>query len=207
MTQTRAPGQNAGTPKPPPPRPTGSSTLTGRGAVLALFAACFSGLLITAWTGWSDVANVVFVMSCGVVTCYTRASGLRAVVVCPPLAFFAGSVLAEVLTAPSAFLAAERVLVLLGRSAPWLFTGTALTIAIALRRGSPPQRRRPRDPRHAADRKPARAAERRLAGPAVPAGAWWPVGSAALAVPATSGGSSGAGGCRRPRGPGGGPLP
>ena|ERR1700730_17393663 len=139
MTQTRAPGQNAGTPKPPPPRPTGSSTLTGRGAVLALFAACFSGLLITAWTGWSDVANVVFVMSCGVVTCYTRASGLRAVVVCPPLAFFAGSVLAEVLTAPSAFLAAERVLVLLGRSAPWLFTGTALTIAIALGRGYRPE--------------------------------------------------------------------
>ncbi len=139
MTQTRAPGQKAGTPKPPQPQPTGSIRLTGRGAVVALFAACFFGLLITAWTGWSDFADVVFVMTCGVVTCYTRASGLRAVVVCPPLAFFAGSVLAEVLTAPGAFLVAERILVTLGSSAPWLFTGTALTIAIAFGRGYRPE--------------------------------------------------------------------
>src|SRR5712691_11890045 len=114
MTQTRAPGRNAGTPKPPRPQPTGSIRLTGRGAVVALFAACFFGLLITAWTGWSDFANVVFVMTCGVVTCYTRASGLRAVVVCPPLAFFAGSVLAEMLIAPDTFTAAEGILVTLG---------------------------------------------------------------------------------------------
>jgi hypothetical protein len=139
MTETRAPGQKPGTPKPSPPQPTGSVKLTGRGAVVALFAACFCGLLIAAWTGWSEVADVVFVMTCGVVTCYTRASGLRAVVVCPPLAFFAGSVLAEVFTAPGAFLIAERVLVTLGSSAPWLFTGTALTIAIALGRGYRPE--------------------------------------------------------------------
>lgn len=139
MTQIRAPGRKAGTPKAPPPQASRSVQLTARGAVVALFAACFFSLLITAWTGWSDVADVVFVMSCGVVTCYTRASGLRAVVVCPPLAFFAGSVLAELLTAPGAFLAAERVLVTLGSSTPWLFTGTALTIAIALGRGYRPE--------------------------------------------------------------------
>jgi hypothetical protein len=139
MTQTRAPGQKAATGGPTRLRPRGSITLTGRGAVLALFAGCFLSLLIAAGTGWSVFADVMFVMTCGVVTCYTRASGLRVVVVCPPLAFFAGSVLAEVLTAPSAFLAAERVLVLLGRSAPWLFTGTALTIAIALGRGYRPE--------------------------------------------------------------------
>ena len=139
MTQTRAPGQKARTHGPPRRRAPRSVTLTGRGAVVALFAACFFGLLITAWTGWSDFADVVFVMTCGVVTCYTRASGLRAVVVCPPLAFFAGSVLAEVLTAPGAFLVAERILVTLGSSAPWLFTGTALTIAIAFGRGYRPE--------------------------------------------------------------------
>jgi hypothetical protein len=139
MTQTRGPGQKPGTPKTPLPRPTGSIKLTGRGAIVALFTACFCGLLFAAWTGWSDVADVVFVMTCGVVTCYTRASGLRAVVVSPPLAFFAGSVLAGVLTAPDAFLAAERTLVTLGSSAPWLFTGTGLTIAIALGRGYRPE--------------------------------------------------------------------
>jgi hypothetical protein len=138
MTQTRAPGQKAATGGPTRLRPRGSITLTGRGAVLALFAGCFLSLLIAAWTGWSVFADVMFVMTCGVVTCYTRASGLRVVVVCPPLAFFAASVLAQLITAPDTFSAAEGILVTLGDSALWLFTGTALVIAIALGRGYRP---------------------------------------------------------------------
>ena len=116
----------------------GPIRLTGRGAVVALFAACFLSLLIAAWTGWGAFADVMFVMTCGVVACYTRVSGLRAVVVCPPLAFFAGSVLAQMLTAPDTFSAAARILVTLGGSALWLFTGTALVVAIALGRGYRP---------------------------------------------------------------------
>jgi hypothetical protein len=135
MTQTQAPGQNAGTQR---SQPSGSITLTGRGAVVTLSAACFLSLLIAAWTGWSLFADVMFVTACGVVTCYTRFSGLRPVVVCPPLAFFAGSVLAQVLTAPDAFSAATGILVTLGSSALWLFTGTALVVAIALGRGYRP---------------------------------------------------------------------
>jgi len=135
MTQTRAPGQKAGTGGPTRLQLRGSITLTGRGAVVALFAACFLSLLIAAWTGWSVFADVMFVMTCGVVTCYTRASGLRVVVVCPPLAFFAGSVLAQLITASDTFSAAEGILVTLGDSALWLFTGTALVVAIALGRG------------------------------------------------------------------------
>ena len=136
MTQTQAPGQNAGTQR---SQPSGSITLTGRGAVVTLSAACFLSLLIAAWTGWSLFADVMFVTACGVVTCYTRFSGLRPVVVCPPLAFFAGSVLAQVLTAPDAFSAATGILVTLGSSALWLFTGTALVVAIALGRGYRPE--------------------------------------------------------------------
>jgi hypothetical protein len=138
MTQTRAPGQKAATQGPSRLQPRGSITLTGRGAVVALFAVCFLSLLIAAWTGWGVFADVMFVMTCGVVTCYTRVSGLRALVVCPPLAFFAGCVLAQLLTAPDTFLAAERILVTLGDSALWLFTGTALVVAIALGRGYRP---------------------------------------------------------------------
>ncbi len=135
MTQTRAPGQRTRAQEPPRrPRP-GSITLTGRGAAVALFAACFLGLLIAAWTGWDLLADVMFVMTCGLVACYTRASGLRGVVVCPPLAFFAGSVLAQLLTAPDAFSVATGILITLGISAPWLFTGTGLTVVIALGRG------------------------------------------------------------------------
>jgi hypothetical protein len=119
-------------------QPRGSIKLTGRGAVVALFAVCFLSLLIAAWTGWIVFADVMFVMTCGVVTCYTRPSGLRVVVVCPPLAFFAGSLLAQVLTASGTFMAAEGILVTLGNSALWLFTGTALVVVIALGRGYRP---------------------------------------------------------------------
>ena len=139
MTQTRPPGQKAGTQRPARPRPRRSVKLAGRGAVATLFAASCVGLLIAARTGWSAFADVVFVVTCGLVACCTRVSGLRWVVVCPPLAFCAGSVLAQALTAPDSFLAAERILVTLGASAPWLFAGTGLTVAIALGRGYRPQ--------------------------------------------------------------------
>jgi hypothetical protein len=139
MTQTRAPGRKTGTERASRLQPPGSIKLTGRGAVVSLFAACFLSLLFAAWTGWSAFADVMFIMTCGVVTCYTRVSGLRAVVVCPPLAFFAGSVLAQVLTAPDTFSAAEGILVTLAGSALWLFTGTALVVVIALGRGYRPK--------------------------------------------------------------------
>ena len=135
MTQTRAPRQQAGT-----PRPTGGSIrLTGRGAGVALFTSCFLGLLAAAWTGWDVLADVLFVMVCGVVARYTRVSGLRGLVVCPPLAFFAGCVLAQVLTEPDNFAVLTGMLVTLGGSAPWLFAGTALTVVVALSRGWRPR--------------------------------------------------------------------
>ncbi len=139
MTQPRAPGRKTGTQRPWRLQLPGSVKLTGRGAVVALFAVCFLSLLFAAWTGWSAFADVVFVMTCGVVTCYTRVSGLRAVVVCPPLAFFAGTVLAQVITASDTFSAAAGILVTLADSALWLFTGTALVAAIALGRGYRPK--------------------------------------------------------------------
>jgi len=139
MTQTQAPGRKARVQGPPRRIRSASITLTGRGAAVALFAACFLGLLIAAWTGWDLLADAMFVMTCGLVACYTRASGLRVVVVCPPLAFLAGSVLAQLLTAADAFAAAVGILVTLASSAPWLFTGTALTMAIALGRGWRPE--------------------------------------------------------------------
>ena len=139
MTQTRTPGQK--TAGPPRPRPAGSITLTGRGAVVALVAVCFLSLLLAAVTGWGIVADAVFVMACGMVACYTRVSGLRTLVVCPPLAFLTGSLLTQVVTAPDGFSAAVGILITLGSSAPWLFTGTALTVVIALGRGWRPSTR------------------------------------------------------------------
>src|SRR6516164_3387948 len=119
--------------------PRASVRLAGRGAIAALFALCSGTQLIAAWTGWGTWAGAAFVCGCGAVTYYTRTSGLRAVVVAPPLLFFAGSAGAQLLTAPGTFLAAEGILVTLGTSAPWLFTGTALAVVVAIGRGYRPR--------------------------------------------------------------------
>jgi hypothetical protein len=141
MTQTRtrppeAPASTAG--RRPRLEPAGAFRLTGRGAVVALLAFCFVILLLAAWTGWGPLAGAAFVCGCGVIASYTRTSGLRAVVVSPPLLFLAGSIGAQAVTARSGFLAAEGILVTLGTLAPWLFTGTVLTIVIAVGRGYRP---------------------------------------------------------------------
>jgi hypothetical protein len=135
MTQTRTPGQKARTQEPPRRTTGGPVRLTGRGGVVALFATCFAGLLLATATGWAVLADVVFIMTCGLVACYTRPGGLRSVVVCPPLAFCAGSILAQLIVAADTFSALTGILVTLGSSALWLFTGTGLTMAIALGRG------------------------------------------------------------------------
>jgi hypothetical protein len=118
--------------------PKASFRLTGRGAVALLFALCFGTQLIAAWTGWGTLAGAAFVCGCGAVTYYTRTDGLRAVVVAPPLLFFAGTACAQLISAPGTFLAAEGTLVALGTTAAWLFTGTALTIVVAVGRGYRP---------------------------------------------------------------------
>jgi hypothetical protein len=138
MTQTRTPAP-AGTSKPSPRlNPAGPVKLTGRGAIVMLFAVTFVGLLGAAWTGWGLLADAAFVCGCGVVPYYTKTSGLRTVVVSPPLLFLIACVCAEVLTASGTFMAAEGILVTLGTSAPWLFTGTALTVVVAVGRGYRP---------------------------------------------------------------------
>ena len=145
MTQTRAPRPARTPDRRAGPRlePRASLRLTGRGAVAALFALCFVTQLIADWTGWGTLAGAAFVCGCGAVTYYTRTSGLRAVVVAPPLLFFVGSACAEMITASGTFLAAEGIVVTLGTSAPWLFTGTALTIVVAIGRGYRPAIWRP----------------------------------------------------------------
>jgi hypothetical protein len=137
----RDPGQRPG---PREPRaagvPAGSAgparlRLTGRGAVLALFVLTFVGILVSSWTGTGVVADVLFVAGCAAMAWYAKPSDLLTVSVAPPLAFFSACVLAKLITSSGGTSAAEGILVTLATSAPWLFAGTALTIAIALRRG------------------------------------------------------------------------
>jgi hypothetical protein len=139
MTQTKTRSPKARTQGPPARTSGGSVRLTGRGGVVALFAACFVSLLFAAWTGWAVFADVVFVMTCGLVACYTKPAGLRSLVASPPLAFCAGTMLAQLITASDTFSALTGILVMLGGSALWLFTGTGLTMAIAFGRGWRPE--------------------------------------------------------------------
>jgi hypothetical protein len=145
MTQTRGQTPARAPDRKAPPRlePRASVRLTGRGALAALFVLCFFTQLIADWTGWGTLAGAAFVCGCGAVTYYTRPSGLRSVVVAPPLMFFAGATCAELITAPGTLLAAAGILVTLGTSAPWLYTGTALTVVVAIGRGYRPAFRRP----------------------------------------------------------------
>jgi hypothetical protein len=146
-TPTRAPAEVPASGRPgsvPRLEPRASVRLTGRGALAAMFVLCFFTQLIADWTGWGTLAGAAFVCGCGAVTYYTRTSGLRSVVVAPPLVFFAGATCAELITAPGTFLAAAGILVTLGTTAPWLYTGTALTIVVAIGRGYRPAFRRPR---------------------------------------------------------------
>jgi hypothetical protein len=158
--RTRTPVRTATRPPPQRLEPKAVFRLTGRGAIVALFLMCFLSLLVAAWTGWGMLADAAFVCGCGVVTYYTRFTGLRTVVVCPPLIFLAGCICAQAVAASGRFALAEGILVTLGTSAPWLFTGTGLTFVIALGRGFRPAipllTRRPR-----ADRGPAQCEARR----------------------------------------------
>jgi hypothetical protein len=124
------------------PRPDGAPAsgaavlrLTGRGAILGLFVLTFLGILISGWLGFGVLADLVFLLGCGAMAWYTKPDNLLSVSVSPPLAFFFACVLAKLATSSGGTSAAEGTLVTLATSAPWLFAGTVLTIAIALRRG------------------------------------------------------------------------
>ena len=109
--------------------------LTGRGGVLAVFAACFLGLLVADWANWGELADAVFFMASSLTAYYVRPAGLLPVVVSPPLLFFSACVLEKVLTSSGLLTAFSGTVVALANSAGWLFAGTGLTIFIALLRG------------------------------------------------------------------------
>lgn len=122
----------------PRPRPAGAPAvlrLTGRGAILGLFVVLFLGILISGWLNSGIPADLLFLLGCGAMAWYTKPRDLLSVSISPPLAFFCACVLAKLITSSGGTSAAEGILVTLATSAPWLFAGTALAIAIALRRG------------------------------------------------------------------------
>jgi hypothetical protein len=109
--------------------------LTGRGGVLVVFGTCLLGLLVADWANWGELADATFFMASSLTAYYVRPGSLLPVVISPPLLFFLACGAEKVMTAPGAASTLEGTLVALADSAPWLFAGTALTLAIGLLRG------------------------------------------------------------------------
>jgi hypothetical protein len=109
--------------------------LTGRGGVLVVFGVCFLGLLVADWANWGELADATYFMASSLTAYYVRPGSLLPVAVSAPVLFFLACILEKVITSSGALTTLEGVLVALADSAPWLFAGTALTVAIALLRG------------------------------------------------------------------------
>jgi hypothetical protein len=103
--------------------------------VLAVFSACFTGLLISNWLNWGELADAVFFMASSLTAYYVRPGSLLPVVVSPPLLFLAASLASSAVTASGMLSGVEGLLVTLAGAAWWMLAGMMLTVAIALVRG------------------------------------------------------------------------
>ena len=111
--------------------------LTGRGALLGMFALSFLGILVATWLHWSPLAGGSFVLGCAAAALRTKHRDLLTVVVSPPLLFFCALVGVKALTAtgdPLVSVAGGTALTL-ANVAPWLFAGVAISLIIAWCRG------------------------------------------------------------------------
>jgi hypothetical protein len=112
-----------------------SGRLTARGGVVAVFVACFLGLLIADWTAWESLAFAVFFMASSLTVYYVRPGSLLPVLVSPPLLFFSAMLAEKFALASGPLSAFEGTVVSLADAAPWLLAGTVLTLFIAVCRG------------------------------------------------------------------------
>jgi hypothetical protein len=125
----------------PPEEAGATARMTGRGAVLAMFAVFFVTTVLAEVTHLGFFVGIGLAAGCGLAARFARRSALLAVVVSPPLVFLAAVICAESLTSSSAsshsgFLsAAEGTFLTLAAAAPWLFAGVAIALVIALLRG------------------------------------------------------------------------
>src|SRR5215472_7552462 len=113
----------------------GATQLTGRVGVLAVFGACFTGLLISDWLDWGELADAIFFMASSLTAYYVRPGSLLPVVVSPPLLFLTASLASSAVTASGMLAGLEGLLVTLAGAAWWMLAGMTLTVAIALVRG------------------------------------------------------------------------
>lgn len=97
--------------------------------------------LIADWSGLEVLAGLGFAAGCVLGPYFVRRHALLRVVAAPPAVFLAALVIVQVLTAQGTsrhgkvLSVAEGTLLTLAALAPWLLTGTALGVVVAIPRG------------------------------------------------------------------------
>src|ERR1700721_267663 len=99
VTPTRpVPGPAADPPEQPAPSGLSGLRLTGRGAVVVVFALCFLGQITSDWLGWGLLTGASFVAACVLAAARTERGDLLTVAVIPPAMFLVAVVWRRVLT-------------------------------------------------------------------------------------------------------------
>lgn len=111
--------------------------LTGRGALVVMFALFFLGLVFSDLLGWGLLTGGAFVAGCVLAAARTQRSDLLSVAVSPPALFLAAVICGKALTSSGGLLLSttEGTLITLANTAPWLIVGTILGLAVAFSRG------------------------------------------------------------------------
>lgn len=91
--------------------------------------------MVASWLSWGALGDAVFFTAAGLAAFYVRRGRLLPVAVSPPLIFAVACGLVKMITSSGTTSALTGTVVTLANSAPWLFAGTALTLAIAVGRG------------------------------------------------------------------------
>ena len=133
--RAHAPAAPSGAPA--PSRAPAGLRLTGRGALLGIFALCLLGILAAGWLGWGLLTGGAFIAACVLAAALTQSSDLLTVVISPPALFLVAVICAKALTSSGNLLlsTAAGTLITLANSAPWLLAGTALSLIITFSRG------------------------------------------------------------------------
>lgn len=117
----------------------GPVALTGRGGIVVVFGTALLCGLLSRWLDMPTLAGGGFAVGCALAALATRPADLLALVVSPPLVFFAATLTAVLVTTlgQGSLLRGVTVGVLtaLAATAPWLFLGTLLVVLITLPRG------------------------------------------------------------------------
>jgi hypothetical protein len=118
------------------PRKAAGVLLTGRGALVVVFALCLVGLAVSGWLHWGIMPGLVFVAASCLAAARTQRADLLVVAVSSPALFLIAVICTKALgSAGSVLSTAEGTLITLANTAPWLLAGTLLSVIVAFSRG------------------------------------------------------------------------